>query len=81
MDKAHYWMYENGLTKYDTLTGYRPADPLLRQEAAKIITQAYQVLGYSEDIKNTECNFSDATAFDPSLSDFITKSCQYQIFL
>ncbi len=44
LDKAHYRMYQNGLTKYDTLSGYRPDDPLLRQEAAKIIGQAYQIL-------------------------------------
>jgi hypothetical protein len=37
-------MYTNGLTKYDNLVDYRPDDPLLREEAAKIIGQAYIIL-------------------------------------
>ena len=47
IDKALYWMYNNGLTKYDNLTGYRPDDPLLREEAAKIIGQAYVIFRIS----------------------------------
>ena len=63
IDKALYWMYNNGLTKYDNLTDYRPDDPLLREEAAKIIGQAYIILGYPKDVKNTSCSFSDADTF------------------
>ena len=44
LEKAIYWMYKNGLTQYDTLSGYRPQDPLLREEATKIIGQAYDIL-------------------------------------
>lgn len=73
-------MYANELTKYDTLSGYRPQDPVTRQEAAKIIAQAYRVLGYPQTIKNTACSFSDAQTFDPSLSGFIVESCQRGIF-
>jgi hypothetical protein len=70
-------MYNNGLTKYDNLTGYRPDDPLLREEAAKIIGQAYIILGYPKDVKNTSCTFSDADTFDPSLSGYIKDTCTY----
>ena len=52
-------MYANGLTKYDTLSGYRPQDPVLREESAKIIAQAYRILGYPQGSKNTQCSFSD----------------------
>lgn len=44
LEKAIYWMYNNNLTQYDSLSGYRPQDPLLREEAAKIIGQAYDIL-------------------------------------
>lgn len=80
LEKAHYRMYQNGLTKYDTLSGYRPDDPLLRQEAAKIIGQAYQILGFPLESKNTACSFSDGEEFDPSLASFIAQSCEWGIF-
>lgn len=52
-------MYANGLTKYDSLSGYRPQDPVLREESAKIIAQAYRILGYPQESKNSQCSFSD----------------------
>ena len=64
-------MYANGLTKYDTLSGYRPQDPVLREESAKIIAQAYRILGYPQGSKNSQCNFSDEKSFD---------SCKWGIF-
>ena len=80
LDKAIYWMYQNGLTKYNTLPEYRPYDALLREEASKIITQAYNILGYPTTTKSNQCDFSDKADFDPSLSWFIAKSCEYWIF-
>ena len=80
IDKALYWMFNNGLTKYDNLTGYRPDDPLLREEAAKIIGQAYVILGYPKEVKNTSCSFSDVDSFDPSLAPYIADTCSYWIF-
>jgi hypothetical protein len=38
------WMYANGLTQYDNASDYRPDDYLTREEAAKIIGQAYETL-------------------------------------
>ena len=80
IDKALYRMYENWLTKYNNLNNYRPDDPLLREEAAKIIGQAYNILGYSKEVKNTECSFSDSATFDPTLSSYISETCSYWIF-
>ena len=80
IDKALYWMYTNGLTKYDNLVDYRPDDPLLREEAAKIIGQAYIILWYSKDVKNTSCSFSDEAQFDPSLASYVKDTCSYWIF-
>jgi hypothetical protein len=73
-------MYQNGLTKYDTLEGYRPDDFLLREEATKIIGQAYHVLKLSPISSETNCSFSDSGSFDPSLSAFITSTCKSGIF-
>lgn len=80
MDKALYWMFHNWLTKYEDLSWYRPDDPLLREEAAKIIGQAYDILWYPKEIKNTECSFADSDTFDPSLSSYIQSTCSYWIF-
>lgn len=77
LEKALYRMYHNGLTKYDQLENYRPTDPLLREEASKIITKAYTALGYPTTSKNTACSFSDAKTFDPSLIESIENSCRY----
>lgn len=73
-------MHKNGLTSFDTLESYRPKDPLLREEAAKIITQAYIKLGYPQEQKNQSCDFSDKENFNPTLSNFIAQSCTYGIF-
>ena len=80
LEKAISWMYANGLTKYNSLSGYRPQDPVLREESAKIIAQAYRILGYPQESKNSQCSFSDEKNFDSSLSSFIADSCKWGIF-
>ena len=74
------WMYANGLTKYDDETEYRPNDGLLREEAAKIIGQAFSVLGYDQTTKNTNCSFSDSADIDPTLTTHVTNTCKRGIF-
>lgn len=56
-EQALRWMYANGLTMYDNENDYRPEDGLLREEAAKIIGQAFIVLGYDQATKNSSCSF------------------------
>lgn len=80
IEKAIYWMYQNWLTKYDNETDYRPDDPLLREEAAKIVGQAYNILWFPQEVKNNECSFSDEETFDPTLKDYIHSTCTYWIF-
>lgn len=74
------WMYANGLTMYNNETDYRPNDGLLREEAAKIIGQAFVVLGYNQTTKNTDCTFSDSAIMDPTLTAHITNTCKRGIF-
>ena len=80
LEKAIFRMHKNGLTQYDTLSGYRPEDPLLREEAAKIIGQAYSILGFPQETKTEECNFKDRELFNPTLAPFITSTCKVSIF-
>ncbi len=78
--KALAWMYANGLTKYSNETDYRADDGLTREEAAKIIGQAFVTLGYSQETKNNSCNFTDSSEMDPTLANFILNSCKRGIF-
>ncbi len=70
------WLYTNGLTKYDNQTDFRMYDGLTREEAAKMIAQAYIVLGYTQTTTNTNCQFTDNKLFNPELSGYILKACQ-----
>ena len=74
------WMYDNELTKYDNEIDYRPDDGLTREEAAKIIGQAFIAFGYTQSTKNTLCTFSDANTINPTLVDFVTNACKRGIF-
>ncbi|MEI7557366.1 MAG: hypothetical protein WCJ45_00470 [bacterium] len=67
-EQALSWMYENGLTKYENEKDYRADDGLTREEAAKIIGQAYIVLGYTQTTKNNLCTFTDTNEINPTLS-------------
>jgi len=74
------WMYANGLTKYNNETDYRANDWLTREEAAKIIGQAFITLWYSQDSKNNSCGFIDSNEIDPTLSSFVVNTCKRGIF-
>jgi hypothetical protein len=69
-------MYANGLTKYSSEIDYRANDGLTREEAAKIVGQAFIKLGYNQETKNTNCIFIDTSKIDPSLSGFVTNACK-----
>jgi len=73
-------MYANGLTKYNNETEYRADDGLTREEAAKIIGQAFVTFGYSQDTKNSSCSFIDVSQVDPTLSSFVANTCKRGIF-
>lgn len=65
---------------YNNETEYRPDDYLTREEVAKIIGQAYVVLGYAQTEKNANCTFSDANEVDPTLAAYVTNSCKRGLF-
>lgn len=69
-------MYANGLTKYSNETDYRADDGLTREEAAKIIGQAFVKLGYAQETKNSSCGFTDSNEVDPTLASFVVDTCK-----
>ena len=75
------WMYENWLTMYNNSGDYRMYDVLTREEAAKIIWQAYNVFGLDTGVvKNDSCTFQDENLFNPTLSSHIANVCQWWLF-
>ncbi len=79
-EQALAWMYDKGLTKYNNKTDYRANDGLTREEAAKIIGQAFITLGYNQTTKNNNCTFSDANEINTTLSSFVVNTCKRGIF-
>ncbi len=75
------WMYANGLTMYNNSGDYRMNDVLTREEAAKIIWQAYSVFGLDTGVvKNDACTFQDANLFNSTLSSHIANVCKWWLF-
>ena len=75
------WMYNNWLTMYNNSGDYRMYDLLTREEAAKIIWQAYNVFGLDTGVtKNTACTFEDSNLFNPTLSSHIANVCKWWLF-
>ncbi len=74
------WMYSNGLTMYDNEEDYRPEDILTREEASKIIWQAYSTLWYDDVTKNSNCTFSDSEMFNSNLAPHIVNVCKRGLF-
>lgn len=69
-------MFGNWLTKYNNKDEYRPYDSITREEAAKMIWQAYIIFWYSQSVKNTACTFQDADIINPELKPYINNTCQ-----
>lgn len=69
-------LFFHKITKYENASGFRSLDNLTREEAAKMMVQAYTALKFPQTIKNTNCTFSDAKTFNPELSGYIAQACQ-----
>jgi hypothetical protein len=74
------WLHSQWLTKYNALTAFRPTSHIARGEAAKFMV-AFATLMDKPKIKSpSECQFSDISDYDPTLTEYIIASCEYGIF-
>ncbi len=83
LQEAVKWMYDNGLTSFDTVQDYRPFEILLREEAAKMLhmfAQIYELNTSYENYMGNECEFADADAINPWLKEHVESVCKLGIF-
>ena len=69
------WMFNNGLTKYDTSNEFRPNDLITRWEASKFVAQAARVMWLTPNYN--QCSFSDIAGYDITLIPHIWDACSY----
>lgn len=80
LQEAIYWMYDNGITKYNTVENFRPFDGITRQEAAKIFTLFREaIIQGTPDNSSVNCAFTDLDTADSTLTPYITQACQLWI--
>lgn len=74
------WMYDNNITKYNNWADFDPHSIVLREHAAKFLTD-FAVNILHETIDTTkDCEFKDLRQGDPTLSNAILNSCYLNIF-
>lgn len=74
-DSVHSRLYNNGLTRYDSLGDFRPDDWITRGEMSKFVTK-YAEFRWLQKNYN-QCNFNDIGWYDSTLEPFILEACQY----
>lgn len=79
-DLALEWMYEVGMTKYNTSEQYDPQAYLTREQWAKFFSVFMADVLEKEWSGETACIFWDADAFDTTLSDSILLACEQWLF-
>lgn len=80
-DAALSWMYDNGLTKYDTADAFRPFDNLRRDEAAKFFVNFVTAakLNVTENA-DANCAFTDLADATSDLLGDIDSACKLGLF-
>lgn len=80
LDRAVAWMYQNGLTMFNTVKGFEPNTVLSREAAAKFFgVYADQFLNKQESDSFT-CNFSDKSEANQGLLSNIMQACRLWLF-
>ncbi len=81
LDAAITWMYTQWLTKYSTVSEYRPSEPLTREQAAKFFSEfAVGQLSSEEIIDAWSCTFNDIWFADKTLVPSIESACLLWLF-
>jgi hypothetical protein len=71
------WMYENGLTKYQDVAGYRGQDFIVRGEVSKLFSNYAALQGLTMTKSAEDCAFNDTTTYDETLQPTIIDACRY----
>jgi hypothetical protein len=71
------WMYDNGLTKFNTTDSFRPDDFVTRGEISKFFSNFAQLQGLEISKEESECSFNDIASYDYTLRPTIIQACQY----
>lgn len=71
------WMFQNGLTIYNTEDAFRRYDPIQRGEVAKNLTKFAEIMDLSMSKSTTECQFGDIAGYDSTLEPHIVDACRY----
>ena len=70
------WMYDNGLTMFNDVNSYRPAESVTREQAAKFVSQfRTNVLTCAVTSPACDGNFADMSSADASLQSSINQAC------
>lgn len=73
-------LYSYGITKYRGTADYQPEQYMLRQEAARFMTEFAKNVLCRKKVKTYANNFTDISWIDPTLRPFIIESYDYGIF-
>ena len=74
-DAALAWMYDNGLTKYNTQEAFNPYANLTREQFAKFSASFAATNLCLDADESMSCDFSDLPA-DTSLDEYVVLACQ-----
>ena len=69
------WMYENGLTRYQTEAEFRGDDNITRGEASKFVNEYAMLLWLEKNYD--QCEFSDIAGYDSTLLPHIAEACAF----
>lgn len=71
------WMYENGLTIYQTPEEFKLNQYVTRGEVAKFLNQYATTLELEKTVPLSQCQFSDIETYDITLIPHIIQACEY----
>ncbi len=81
LEDAVVWMFEQWLTKFDTVTAFEPNGTLTREAASKFIgVFAVNTLKLQEDKQKNTCEFSDNATAHQWLLPSIMQACYMGLF-
>lgn len=79
LEKAHKFAFEQGITSINTMSDFKPQEPLSREWAAKMFTQFAKLIyqeNYFNNIKpSTQCRFIDKDSIDKQFFWDVLEAC------